>query len=110
MFSYPKKQRLIDSDSTAHVFKKGKRIQMLGVSCYHMANQSGFARLGVIAAKKQIPSAVDRNRLRRIARESFRLAPLPAVDIVLFMHRSVLRLSKTELRETLDQLWEKLIA
>ena len=45
---------------------------------------SGDARLGLIVGKRQLKRAVDRNRVKRIVRESFRTsrAHLPGVDIV----------------------------
>lgn len=47
-------------------------------------NQLGFPRLGLVIGKRILPRAVDRNRIKRCARESFRqLYPeLPACDFV----------------------------
>jgi len=40
-------------------------------------------RLGLIVGKRCLPRAVDRNRAKRVIRESFRHAPdLPTLDIV----------------------------
>ena len=49
------------------------------------ANSGSDARLGLIAAKRILPHAVDRNRFKRRARESFRRlrAGLPRYDLVL---------------------------
>ena len=47
-------------------------------------NAAGFPRLGMIVAKRLLGRAVDRNRVKRCVRESFRLAlpELPACDFV----------------------------
>ena len=46
-------------------------------------NDLGAARLGLIVGKKVLRRAVDRNRAKRMIRESFRRQRrLPAVDIV----------------------------
>lgn len=46
-------------------------------------NEVEMARLGLIVGKRMLPRAVDRNRAKRVIRESFRQAgPLPAMDIV----------------------------
>ena len=52
-------------------------------------NGLGLARLGLVVAKKLCPRAVDRNRIRRLAREQFRLMQneLPEWDMVLRLAR-----------------------
>ena len=47
-------------------------------------NQVGHPRLGMIVAKRLLARAVDRNRVKRCIRESFRqvLPELPACDFV----------------------------
>lgn len=47
-------------------------------------NQVGHPRLGMIVAKRLLARAVDRNRVKRCVRESFRqvLLELPACDFV----------------------------
>ena len=46
-------------------------------------NELEMARLGLIVGKRMLPRAVDRNRAKRMIRESFRQADaLPAMDIV----------------------------
>ena len=48
------------------------------------ANRMHGARLGLVVGKRGVAKANDRNRLKRVCRETFRLAhlDLPAVDIV----------------------------
>lgn len=46
-------------------------------------NDLETARLGLIVGKRMLPRAVDRNRAKRVIRESFRQAgELPPMDIV----------------------------
>ncbi len=47
-------------------------------------NELGHPRLGLAVSKKSARRAVDRNRVKRLAREQFRHAQwsLPAVDLV----------------------------
>ncbi len=47
-------------------------------------NAVGYPRLGMVVGKRLLPRAVDRNRVKRCVRESFRqvLAELPACDFV----------------------------
>jgi hypothetical protein len=55
---------------------------------------------------------VDRNRIKRSARESFRHAcgALPNGDAVLVAQRAVLALSPAQLRSELSGIWQKIAA
>lgn len=48
-------------------------------------NECGYPRLGMIVAKRLLKRAVDRNRVKRCVRETFRgvRAELPACDFVI---------------------------
>ena len=56
---------------------------------YIRANQLAHARLGVVAAKRFAPRAVTRNAIKRISRELFRQARLPAVDCIVRLSQPV---------------------
>ncbi len=66
------------------------------------------ARLGLIVGKRMLPRAVDRNRAKRVIRESFRQAcDLPAMDIVVRVADAGAIVSATEatrLFQTLSSL------
>ena len=51
-------------------------------------NELGHARLGMIVSKRLFARAVDRNRMRRLIRETFRVSAgtLPALDLVVRPH------------------------
>lgn len=51
---------------------------------FAIANRESGARLGLIVGKRQLKRAVDRNRVKRALRETFRTrrSTLPALDIV----------------------------
>ena len=65
------------------------------------------ARLGLAIAKKCARRAVDRNRLKRLVRESFRahVQSLPGVDIVVLCARGAPALSNQRLFELLERAW-----
>lgn len=73
-------------------------------------NSQSHSRLGLIVAKKNVRFAVDRNRLKRLTRESFRLnqTVLPHVDIVILARRGSSELSNEVLFQHLKQLWRRL--
>ena len=56
---------------------------------YTRTNQLAHARLGVIAAKRFAPRAVTRNTIKRVTRELFRQAALPAIDCIVRLSKPV---------------------
>lgn len=68
---------------------------------------SGVPRLGMIVGRRQLSRAVDRNRVKRVVRESFRRARcrLPELDIVIQLVRPV---TNQDLNGALDGIWERL--
>ena len=68
------------------------------------------ARIGLVVAKKKVRRAHERNRVKRISRESFRLHQhkLENIDIVLMVKRGIDELSNEEIRKDLDKLWRKI--
>lgn len=74
------------------------------------SNGFGSARLGLAVPKKHIHSAVERNRLKRIIRESFRLKQkkLKGNDIVVVV-RNKLDVKQTNMESILVKHWDKVI-
>lgn len=92
------------------VFQYGKRLHANGLNARAVANNVGFPRLGMAIAKKALRRAHERNRIRRLVRESFRQhqASLPAVDMVIMCRADVLTMSNTDIFQQLEGLWLRL--
>lgn len=77
--------RLASPKNFQHVFQAacGKSING-GVTVLAATNGLNYARLGLAIAKKKLPTAPARNRLKRIIRESFRFhhEQLAGLDII----------------------------
>ena len=73
-------------------------------------NQLTHPRLGLAISRKVARTAVARNRIKRVVRESFRhwQSRLGTVDIVVLGRAGVANQSKQALRSALDTLWMEL--
>jgi ribonuclease P protein component len=86
-----------------------------GGRCFHVRYQNnalGHARLGLAISKRVSKRAVDRNRIKRLLRESFRRVRhrLPAVDLMVMAREQATTMSGALLLLELDALWLKLLA
>ncbi len=101
---------LIPSDFQ-RVFKQGRKQRGALFTLFSCTNGKLNARLGLAIAKKHVPLAVDRNRVKRMIRESFRYhqEALKGTDIVVLMQRQVPELSKSSMQEDLNQQWQYLM-
>jgi len=69
------------------------------------------ARLGLTISRRVAKRAVDRNRLKRLARESFRTQPsLPPWDFVVLAKPGAHQSERDALRASLDRHFERLSA
>jgi ribonuclease P protein component len=73
-FDLPKETRLAKRAEFLRVYEQGRRIEGRYMTIFVLPNARDFQRLGVTATKKAIGKAHDRNRAKRLLRESFRLS------------------------------------
>lgn len=68
------------------------------------------SRLGLVVAKKKVRRAHERNRVKRLARESFRLHQhqLGLLDIVIMPKMGIEAVPNAELYQQLQFAWQKL--
>ncbi len=95
-FGLPKEARLRKRAEFLRVYEQGKRFEGRFMTVFILPAEQAMHRVGVTATKKAIGKAHDRNRAKRLLRESFRLsrAELDAIstkyDWVLNARRSIL--------------------
>jgi ribonuclease P protein component len=95
-FDFPKEARLLKRAEFLRVYENGKRLEGRYMTVFILPNKFGRQRAGITATKKAIGKAHDRNRAKRLLRESFRLSraelnEIPiAYDWVLNARRSLL--------------------
>jgi len=93
------------------VRQRGKRFSDAYFSLSVLGNQGGHARLGLAIATRTFGSAVARNRIKRLARESFRLnqRELPPVDITVSARDAARLAPPKDLRASLEKHWKSII-
>lgn len=65
-------KHLRDSREFQHVYRNGKRYDGVFITVFVLENEALNHRLGVTASKKALGKAVQRNRAKRLLRETFR--------------------------------------
>lgn len=91
------------------VFQQPQRAGTPQMTILGRINTLGYPRVGLTVAKKQVKRAHERNRIKRLTRESFRLRQhtLPAMDFVVIAKKGAQTLENHELVEILEKLWRR---
>ncbi len=110
MFRLPKQAKLVKTDDFSSVFNLRKRIANKHLVMRYCPNGNTSARLGLIVAKKTAKGAVQRNYMRRVLRELFRLNQhqLPALDVVIQVQKVFKKPDFFEIKQEFDALCKKL--
>lgn len=110
MFSFKKKQRLLNKSDYEHVFAHAKKTITKDFVILGRKNELGHARLGLALSKKMIAKAHDRNRIKRLLREQFRKEALPAIDLIFLARHGVATESNAMIQTRLSDTWKQLNA
>ena len=89
-FRFTKQAKIVKTDDFSSVFNLRKRIANKHLVMRYRLKEVNIARLGLIVSKKTAKLAVQRNYMRRVLRELFRLNQhrLPAVDLVVQIQKA----------------------
>ena len=111
MHAFGKTHRLLKKIDYDHVFNDAKKIVTDHFVFLYRINTLNHPRLGLALSKKKIAKAHDRNRLKRLVRESFRLSnTLPAVDLIVMAKSGVHKAQNVLVAAHLGKAWLSLIA
>jgi ribonuclease P protein component len=86
---YSRDRRIVKTDEFSSVFRLRPVQRTAHFVLYTRTNELAHARLGVVAAKRFAPRAVTRNTIKRLTRELFRQAALPAIDCIVRLSKPV---------------------
>ncbi|MEX0915101.1 MAG: ribonuclease P protein component [Wenzhouxiangellaceae bacterium] len=104
---FPREARLLSGVEFKRVFD-ARQVESNRYFRIHWAERSASApRLGLAIAKRVARRAVDRNRIRRVARETFRLRrqQLRPADYIVLARPPAVTADSHMLKLALDQLW-----
>lgn len=102
--------RLLKPDEYSRVFKNPIRSSDRYLTILAVQSETEYARLGLAISKKNAKRAVDRNRIKRIIRESFRLVQheLPAIDLVIMAKPVTKSANNQQIHHSLQEHWNRL--
>ncbi len=107
---FTRSSRLSKPQEFQSVFKSQRRSGDKLLQIVARENSKNTSRLGVVVSKKHLKRAIDRNRAKRIIRESFRgaKASLTGLDIVVVLRGANKGLEKKQIRQALEKHWKKI--
>jgi ribonuclease P protein component len=111
-YGFSRKLRLITKADYHQVFRKSRRYSdKYWTVLVHTNTLQASPRLGLAIAKKRAKRAVDRNRIKRIAREAFRhrQCDLQGYHLVVMNKDAAASVSVFTLRESLEDLLSQIV-
>lgn len=108
--NFPKSHRLLRPADYGKVFDDVQlKVPHKNFLILATPNNLGHARVGLIFAKKNLKLAVQRNRIKRQVRETFRhQTELPPVDIIVLGRQGLAAMDCEAVRSSLNSLWHRL--
>ena len=106
---FSRENRLLDAAAFRRVFKSADRSRDELFTVLSSKGRRKGARLGLAISKRNCRLAVQRNRVKRAVRESFRLhkEDLDGLDVVVMCQVAAARASNKKLFESLDAHWQR---
>ena len=108
---FNRESRLLTPGHFKQVFDNPIRYGSSHFTILVTSNLDSKNRLGMAIAKKRVKLAVQRNRMKRLTRESFRKNQhkLPAVDLVVMVKSGIDQLDNAVITQQLEKIWRKII-
>lgn len=110
-YSFTKAQRLLTPAAYRLVFDGTERkLHQAHLMAFIRSNEQSQARIGMAITKKKVPTAVQRNRIKRHIREQFRhcAAQLKPYDIVFIIKKPINDLDNKELDREINEIFKKI--
>lgn len=108
---FPKKSRLLNARDFSPVFQSPDlRVSNRHILLLIKHTELPGPRMGLVVSKKNARLAVQRNRIKRIFRESFRARKpeFGTIDLVMLARPQLDKLSNQEIRQMCDTLFDEM--
>ncbi|VFP79534.1 ribonuclease P protein component [Candidatus Erwinia haradaeae] len=107
--SFSKKLRLLTAKNFTFVFDQPQRVNINKMTILGRSNKLQYPRVGCIISKKNIKYSHERNRIKRLIRESFRKNQhtLPKEDFVIIIKNGIELFDNYALTTGLEKLWHR---
>ncbi|RBP75793.1 ribonuclease P protein component [Shewanella morhuae] len=92
------------------VFSNPIKASSAEITLLAIPNTEQHPRMGLTVAKRYVKRANQRNRIKRVIRDSFRLNQhdIPHLDIVVLVRNGVMEMENAEINKLIEKLWRKL--
>ena len=106
-----RQKKLLNGAQFRQVFRHKNSVHGKHFGVHGTGNSEPYSRLGITVSKRVSKKAVQRNRIKRQIRESFRMhqKDLGTLDIVVIAKTGAAQAANAELRAELDALWGRLV-
>lgn len=112
-YRFTRQKRLLNAEDFQRVFDNTQiKVSTHELLILGMPNNLGHSRIGFIIAKKNIRTAVHRNRIKRLIREHFRVHSneIIATDLIIMARKGFDKRNNSEINIAFCFLWDKLVS
>lgn len=106
-YFFKKQFRLLHSQSFQDVFSHAYKHQTSEINILGRVNSLNYPRLGLSVSRKNIKYAYNRNTIKRLIRETFRILQhkLIYMDFVVIAKKGIINLNNNQIINMLNILW-----
>ncbi|MGI2067782.1 ribonuclease P protein component [Shewanella sp. MF08487] len=109
-YTFTRELRLLTPAQFKSVFSNPIKASSAEITLLAIPNSEQHPRMGLTVAKRYVKRANQRNRIKRVIRDSFRLNQhdIPHLDIVVLVRNGVMEMENAEINKLIEKLWRKL--
>ena len=105
-YRFPKELKIRKTSDYEEIFGSSKRLRSKHFDILYVKNKLGYSRAGLVVGKKNVRSAVKRNRIKRVVREVFRnnKSLFNSFDVVFLAKKYCDTLNYSEVKQEFEEI------